>query len=46
MWRSPLGNELVGLLLALLLGLSPVWTTLAVSQAISAYAIPQPRHMP
>ena len=40
LWRSPLANELRGLLLALLLGLSPVFTSLAVSQAISAYAIP------
>ena len=39
-WRSPLANELRSLLFALLLGLSPVCTSLAVSQAISAYAIP------
>ena len=36
-WRSPLANEALGLLLTLLLVLSPV---LAVSQVISAYAIP------
>lgn len=40
LWRSSVLNEAMGLLLTMVLALSPAWGTLIASQAISAYAIP------
>lgn len=40
LWRSTVLNEAMGLLLTMVLALSPAWGTLIASQAISAYAIP------